>query len=121
MGADASVMRFSRWLTAYGDGWEAGDADAMAALFVVGATFQPDPFAPVIRGRRAIHNYLVEFVANDPRAAFSAEALGAGATYGVAHFRVVGGSREIDGVLLCALDARGRCESLRQWWHAQGA
>jgi hypothetical protein len=116
--ADDAVGRFTRWLTAYGDAWEAADAQAMASLFVVGATLQPDPFAALIRGRRAIRGYLEDLLAGTGAVSFSAEVLGAGHTYGVAHYRASGATRKLDGVLVCALDARGRCESLRQWWHA---
>ena len=52
-----------------------------------------------------------------PEAAFSAQVLGAGDTYGVAHWRVASRDRALDGVLVAALDDRGRCTSLRQWWH----
>jgi ketosteroid isomerase-like protein len=112
------VGRFTRWLTAFGDAWEAGDAAAMAALFVVGATLAPDPFAAPIRGRRAIHAHFAQLMAHTPGVSFSAEVLGVGHTYGVAHWHVSGGVRDLDGIMVCAIDARGRCESLREWWHA---
>ena len=107
----------SRWLTALGDAWESGDADAVSSLFAVGATLQQTPFDELIRGRRAIRDHFAaEFVAW-PGASFAAQVLGAGDTYGVAHWRVAIGSRARDGVLVAALDDRGRCTSLRQWWH----
>ncbi len=118
MNVDEAVGRFTGWLTSFGGAWEAGDAASMAALFVVGATLQPDPFAPPIRGRRAIRDYLEELVAQSGAVSFSAEVLGAGRTYGVAHFRATGAAHIFDGVLVGALDARGRCESLRGWWHS---
>lgn len=118
MEADDPVGRFARWLTAYGDAWEAGDAPAMGSLFVVGATLQPEPFVPLIRGRRAIRNYLAELIEQTGRVSFGAEVLGASRAYGVAHWRASGTAGTLDGVLVCALDARGRCESLRQWWHS---
>ena len=52
-----------------------------------------------------------------PGATFTAQVLGAGDTYGVAHWRVASGELALDGVWVVALDPRGRCESLRQWWH----
>lgn len=118
MSGEDTVARFTRWLTAFGDAWEAGDAAAMAAGFVVAATLQADPFAPPIRGRRAIHAHFGELLTHTPAVSFSAEVLGAGHTYGVAHWHVAGGGRELDGIMVCAIDARGRCESLREWWHA---
>jgi hypothetical protein len=112
------VATFTGWLTAFGDAWEQGDAAELGGLFVVGATFAPDPFAELVRGRRAVLAWFSERFAQWPGAAFSAQVLGAGDTYGVAHFRVTSGERAIDGVWVVALDQRGRCESLRQWWHA---
>jgi len=50
-----------------------------------------------------------------PGASFTAQVLGAGDTYGVAHWRVASADRALDGVWVVALDARGRCESLREW------
>lgn len=117
---------FSGWLTALGDAWEAADADAMAALFVVAATFQPTPFADLLRGRREIRDHFADVVAGLEQISFRAEVLGAGETYGVAHWRTAGMiavlpgapvSRVRDGIMVCAIDGRGRCTSLRQWWH----
>ena len=114
------VEEVTRWLTALGDAWESGDADALASLFAVGATLQDTPFDALIRGRRAIReHYAAEFL-GWPGVAFSAQVLGAGDTYGVAHWRLSSGSRARDGVLVAALDDRGRCTSLRQWWHESG-
>ena len=116
--AGSSLASFTAWLTAYGDAWEAGDADAAAGLFTVGATLQPTPFDELIRGRRLIHQHLVELLAGMSDVSFVAQVLGAGDTYGVAHWRVASTDFALDGVLVAALDERGRCTSLRQWWHA---
>lgn len=110
----------TRWLTALGDAWESADADALASLFAVGATLQDTPFDALIRGRRAIRDHFAGEFSGWPGASFSAQVLGAGDTYGVAHWRVASGSRARDGVLVAALDDRGRCTSLRQWWHESG-
>lgn len=108
---------FTEWLTAFGDGWEAADASRLSPLFTVGTSYAPDPFAAVVRGRRALLAYLDELFAEWPGASFSAQVLGVGDTYGVAHWRVSSVDRAMDGVWVVALDGRGRCESLRQWWH----
>lgn len=110
-----------RWLTALGDAWESADPDAAASLFAVGATLQQTPFDSLIRGRRAIRDHFAADFPGWPGASFSAQVLGAGDTYGVAHWRVASGSRARDGVLVAALDDRGRCTSLRLWWHDSGA
>lgn len=131
MAARPSVQleTFTRWLTEFGDSWERADPDGMAALFTVGATLQPTPFGELVRGRRAIRDHLDELVAGAREIQFRAQVLGVGDTYAVAHWRVsyrptlgefasvAAPVRLRDGILLCALDARGRCTSLRQWWH----
>lgn len=106
---------FTAWLTAFGDAWEAGDASRLSPLFTVGASFAPDPFAQVVRGRRTLLTHFEELFAAWPGASFSAQVLGVGDTYGVAHWRVSSADRAMDGVWVVALDGRGRCESLREW------
>lgn len=112
---------FATWLGSYGDAWEAADADSMETIFAPGATYQPAPFSELIRGRPAIAEHWRGRLRGLTRVAFRAQVLGAGDTYGIAHFRVSSvsatGPLVRDGVLLCALDARGRCTSLREWWH----
>jgi hypothetical protein len=115
MGVTMRVEAFTAWLTSMGDAWERGDATGLTALFTVGASFAPDPFAEVVRGRRAIISWFESVVADWRGSAFAAQVLGVGDTYGVAHWRVATDTRAIDGVWVVALDARGRCESLREW------
>jgi hypothetical protein len=115
--AATQLERFASWLTAFGDAWESGSPDDAAALFSVGATVLPSPFADLARGRRVISAWLDGLFAGWSSARFAAQVLGAGDTYGVAHWRVSSGSRAVDGVLVAALDDRGRCTSLRIWSH----
>jgi hypothetical protein len=106
---------FTAWLTAFGDAWEAGDAAGLTSLFTVSATYAPDPFADVVRGRRRLLTFFGDLFGEWPGASFSAQVLGVGDTYGVAHWRVSTADRAFDGVWVVALDGRGRCESLREW------
>jgi hypothetical protein len=117
LAARPALERFTDWLTGYGDAWESLDARAAGALFTVGATLQPTPFAELLRGRRAIVEWLFGQISEWHDATFTAQILGAGDTYGVAHWRIATVERAIDGILVAALDERGRCTSLRQWWH----
>lgn len=110
----------SRWLTALGDAWESNDADAAASLFAVSATLQQTPFQELIRGRRAIRDHFAAEFEQWSGVTFAAQVLGAGDTYCVVHWRVSSGLRARDGVLVAAIDERGRCTSLRQWWHETG-
>ena len=114
----SALERFTRWLTALGDALEAADAEALKLLFTVETTFAPDPFAPLEHGRRAVIERLSGEVAGSTGLSFEARVLGAGETYGVAHVRLLSEERTVDGVLLVAMDARGRCTALRRWAHA---
>jgi hypothetical protein len=111
------LARFTEWLTRYGDAWEAADAEAAGELFTVGATMLPSPFADLLRGRRAIVGHLADQFGRWGRSSFAGQVLGVGDTYAVAHWRVSSDGAAMDGVLVAALDERGRCTSLRQWWH----
>ena len=117
------VQAFSAWLTAFGDAWEQRDADATAALFAPGATFQPSPFGELLRGRSRLAAHWSDVMAGQQAIRFQAEILGVGATYGIAHWRVVferrndRTSRVLDGILLAAFDRRGRATSVRGWSH----
>lgn len=113
----AALDRFTHWLTLLGDALEAADLEALKPLFTVEATFAPDSFAPLERGRRAVIERLAVEVAGSSGLSFEARVLGAGETYGVAHIRLVSEERTVDGVLLVAMDARGRCTALRRWSH----
>ncbi len=117
-GEGTALDRFTGWLTSLGDALEAADGDALKPLFTVEATFAPDPFAPLERGRRAAVERLIGEIAGESGLSFEARILGAGETYGVAHIRLVSGARTVDGMLLVAMDARGRCTALRRWSHA---
>ena len=119
--AETALTRFTEWLTRYGDAWEASDAELLDALFVVGATFQPGPFDELVRGRNAIVEHFAALFGEWPSASFTAQVLGVGDTYAVAHWRVASSDRALDGILLAALDEHGRCSSLRTWWHATQA
>ncbi len=119
--AVTALARFTEWLTRYGDAWEASDANQLSPLFVVGATFQSDPFGELIRGSNAIVDHFAAQFGEWPNASFTAQVLGVGDTYGVAHWRAASSERAIDGILLAALDDHGRCNSLRTWWHATDA
>jgi hypothetical protein len=115
------VQAMTAWLTALGDAWEKGDADAATALFAPGATFQPSPFADLVRGRNGIAAHWAEAMSGQQAIRFQGEILGVGSTYGIAHWRVVIGQhdarpiRTVDGILLAAFDRRGRAISVRIW------
>src|SRR5829696_3754205 len=100
----SALSAFTEWLTRYGDAWEGSDSKLAGSLFAVGATLQDTPFSQLLRGRRAIGEYLFDLFADWQDASFTAQILGAGDTYGVAHWRISSPERSIDGVLVAALD-----------------
>jgi ketosteroid isomerase-like protein len=51
---------FEYWLRAYGQAWEAGDPDAVAALFTADASYHETPFDEPMVGTEAIHRYWSE-------------------------------------------------------------
>ena len=120
-GDGVDVQAMTVWLTAFGDAWEQRDAEAAAALFAPGATFQPSPFGELVRGRRGIAAQWAEMMSGQQPIRFQGEILGVGTTYGIAHWRVVIGQpddrpiRVVDGILLAAFDRRGRATSVRSW------
>ena len=117
MAGQSALAAFTTWLTSYGDAWEQADVELAGSLFSVDATLQDTPFSQLVRGRRAIREHLFDLFADWSEASFTAQILGAGDTYGVAHWRIASPERAIDGVLVAAMDDRGRCTSLRQWYH----
>ena len=118
------VQNFAAWLTAFGDAWEQHNPDATAALLAPGATLQPSPFGDLVRGRRRLAAHWAEVMAEQQAIRFQAEILGVGATYGLAHWRVVFGGenrtvRVVDGILPAAFDRRERATSARGWSHEE--
>jgi hypothetical protein len=117
------VQAMTVWLTAFGDAWERRNADATAALFAPGATFQPSPFGELVRGRSRIAAHWAVVMSGRQAIRFQGEILGVGTTYRIAHWRVVIGQhddrpiRVVDGILLAAFDRRGRATSMRSWSH----
>ena len=117
------IQAFNAWLTALGEAFERRDADATTALFAPGATFQPSPFGEQVRGRNQIAAHWGSLLAEQRAIRFQAEILGVGATYGIAHWRVLFRRLDdrttlaVDGILLAAFDRRGRATSVRGWSH----
>ncbi len=122
-GASADrVERFRSWLQAYAEALKTGTLGSLDRLFAVQTSYQPGPFAALLHGRRSIRSYWEAVLEDRAGLAISAEVLGAGGTHAVAHWRLTwrdggpdGAERVADGVLIAALDAFGRCNSLREW------
>lgn len=53
----SAAAAFGALVARFGEGWEKGNADTMAAIFTEDAVFQPGPFEPTVRGRAGIRDY----------------------------------------------------------------
>ncbi len=114
------TQRFVGWLDAFGSALERDQLAELDGLFAVEASYRPDPFGPVLRGRRRIREHLQASLAERSSLAITARALGVGSTYAIAHWAAAwqtpSGTDAIeDAILLAAFDPFGRCTSLRGW------
>jgi hypothetical protein len=112
------VERVRGWVEGFTAALEAGDLDAVERLFAVECSWQPGPFAAILRGRAPIRAHLATRLAAMPGLDTRAEILGAGATYGVVHWALAWGDAGVgraDGILLVALDPMGRAAAVREW------
>jgi uncharacterized protein (TIGR02246 family) len=116
---------FKSWLEAYGRAWEKRDPEAAAALYAEDGTYQVTPFTEPMRGRKAIFDYWCGVARTEENVRFGYEILVVKPELNIARwwasFVIVpqGLKTKLDGIFLIALDADGRCKSLREWWHKQ--
>ena len=123
MGKDLIAFKF--WLDAYGQAWENRNPEAAAAIFTEDGSYQVTPFLEPIRGRKAIYEYWSEVAGTHENIRFAYEILVANAELNIATWSASfiidppGLQTQMDGIFLISLDAKGRCRSLREWWHKQ--
>jgi uncharacterized protein (TIGR02246 family) len=116
---------FKSWLEAYGKSWRNRDPQAAAELFTEDGTYQVTPFVEPLRGRQAIFEYWSHVAETQRDIQFGYEILAVTEEAGIARwwasFLIVpqGLQTQLDGIFLIALDADGRCQSLREWWHKE--
>lgn len=112
-----------RWLNSYGAAWESRDADAAAALFSEGASYQETPYAEPFIGRDAIRDYWAGVTAAQSDIRFEAEILSVSGNTAVARwssaFEAGEAPVELNGVFVLEFDGEGTVSSLREWWHAR--
>jgi ketosteroid isomerase-like protein len=119
-----SLAEFEAWLNAYGDAWQAGDAQAVTRMFTEDARYHETPFNDPLLGKDAIFEY---WAAGPGRAqrdvTFSHQPLAVVDGVGIAQWqatfvRVRSGNRvELDGCLLAEFASPGKCAVFREWWH----
>lgn len=116
---------FAVWLEKYGRAWEARDANAAADLYAEKGTYQVTPFVEPMRGRAAIFEYWTHVAQTEENIQFGYEILALTPDHGIARwwasFVIVPQQlkTKLDGIFVIALDGRGECWQLREWWHKQ--
>lgn len=116
---------FKSWLEAYGRAWMGRNPQAAADLFAEDGSYQVTPFVEAMRGRPAIFEYWSNVARTQESIQFAYEILAVSQEAGIARwwasFLIVpqGLQTRLDGILLIILDADGRCQSLREWWHKE--
>jgi hypothetical protein len=116
---------FKSWLEAYGNSWRNRDPRTAAELFTEDGTYQVTPFVEPMRGRPAIFEYWSHVAETERDIQFGYEILAVTQEAGIARwwssFLIVpqGLQTKLDGIFLITLDADGRCQSLREWWHKE--
>ena len=115
--------KFDSWLEVYGRAWEDRDPAAVAELFSENATYRETPFDEAARGREAIFEYWARATAEHEGVRFGHEVLMVNRDLGIARWWVAlknirsGAPVELDGIFVVCMDANGRCEEFREWWH----
>lgn len=116
---------FEAWLKKYGQAWEAGDAKAAAELYTEESTYQVTPFLQPMRGKAAILEYWSNVAKTEEQVQFNYEILAVTPEQGItrwwASFVIVPQrlKTKLDGIFVIALDEKGKCSRLREWWHKQ--
>lgn len=114
---------FEKWLEEYGRAWEALDPSAAVELYSENSRYQETPFSAPIRGREALQRYWTHVSQTQKDVQFGFEILGVTDELGFARwwatFRRIPPDVhiELNGIFAVALDQKGKCVSLREWWH----
>lgn len=114
----------TEWLDAYGQAWEARDAEAASDLFTEDAVYQWGPFGRKLRGRVMIREAWAEAVEEQQNVSFGYEVLTASARGGIVRWWCSAdlptrGVRESDeGIFRLAFDETGLCKSFEEWWNS---
>lgn len=113
------------WLDRYKRAWEERDAELVAALFTLDATYREQPFAAPVRGRDGVRRYwLANVVEHQRDVHFEHELWAVRDKRGFFHWRAhftwlpINGIMELDGVSrisFAAGDAGLLCHRLEEW------
>ncbi len=110
------------WLAGYGKAWESQDPDQLHSLFSDDAAYEETPFDRHMRGIDEIREYWATGGEFQREIEFRYEVLAtdpAIARWWATYLRTQDGGRsKLDGIFLLEFDDKGRCTSLKEWWHA---
>jgi ketosteroid isomerase-like protein len=112
---------FGGWLERYFAAWASNDPAEVGALFAEDAVYSYGPFRDddAVGREEIVRRWVQGGAAPGLRTAF--EPLAVTGDRGVAHWTVSfdaeNGRVELDGILVCDLDAAGRCVRHREWYH----
>jgi ketosteroid isomerase-like protein len=114
--------QYKSLLTAFGEGWSAGDSVKIGALFAEDAVFVPDPFSAEIRGRAAIEAYWKDIPFEQSEVAFRFGEIYVIGPWFSAEFkctfrrRRMGEPVDVRGAIFCET-AEGLIGEMRMYYH----
>ena len=116
-------MTVTQWIEAYGRAWRERDPDAAAALFTADAVYRAHPLREPHRGQAAIREYWSGATGRqaeiDLRFGTPIVAGERAAVEWWAQMLSDGEEVTLPGILYLRFAPDGRCEELREAWHAQ--
>ncbi|MDH5642884.1 MAG: nuclear transport factor 2 family protein [Gemmatimonadota bacterium] len=113
---------FGELIDAFGKAWEAGDGEAVTALFLETAIFQPDPFEKGLKGHPAIKSYWVDLPKEQAEVRFRRGEIFSVGPWFSTEFRCTFRRRrtgewvDIRGSLFCETE-EGKFSEMRMYWH----
>ena len=111
------------WLEDYATAWREGDAETLGELFTEDAVYRSTPLRPPTVGREAIREYWRDACSTQENLELRfGQPLVHGNRVAVewwATMRNSGDDLTLPGALMLRFRAGGRCEELREYWHAE--
>jgi ketosteroid isomerase-like protein len=120
--ASEPKTQYARLIAEFGLGWEKGDCDRMAGVFLEDGVYVPDPFATPLRGRDAIREYWRDIPREQAEVSFKiGEIFVVGPWFSV-EFRCrfrrrrTGEWVDVRGALFCETES-DQISEMRMYWH----
>lgn len=116
-------MNVEEWIEAYGAAWRERDADAAAGLFTADAVYRSHPLREPHRGTQAIHDYWSGATGSQAELDLRfGKPIVSGDRAAVEWWATMlsdGEEVTLPGILYLRFASDGRCEELREAWHAE--